>query len=89
MKINKNINTKARIIAIPVFIAKLVAFIGDKIQLILNKKLPINSKLLNKFFQTQEDDISKTVKDLNYKPIYTIDQGIEETIYWLNSSSKS
>lgn len=61
--IAKQLN-KAKPVSIPLFIAKLIALVGD----LIGNKAPINSKKLNKIISDLTFDDSKAVEILNWKP---------------------
>lgn len=61
--IAKQLN-KSKPVSIPLFIAKLIALVGD----LIKNRVPINSKKLNKIISDLTFDDSKAVEVLNWKP---------------------
>jgi len=63
---------------LPLFAGYLIGYIADFLAKLLNKNLPISSIRVKKFISTTQFD--SAVKNTEFKPPYTLQQGLEETL---------
>lgn len=68
---------------IPVFLSKITAVISETISNITGKASVINSDKIKEFSACNWNcDISSLKNDINFKPDYSLEQGLKETIEW-------
>jgi nucleoside-diphosphate-sugar epimerase len=68
---------------IPVVIAKTIAVITETLSRIKGKASVLNLEKIKEFSASNWNcDISSLIKDINFKPDYSLRQGLKETIEW-------
>jgi nucleoside-diphosphate-sugar epimerase len=70
---------------LPLFLAKLGGKLGDFIENVVKISLPINSAKVRKLSGNLTFSNEKAEKFLSYKPIETLEEGIDREIKWIKS----
>tara|TARA_Y100000310_G_scaffold327252_1_gene393308 strand:- start:2476 stop:3480 length:1005 start_codon:yes stop_codon:yes gene_type:complete len=78
-------NPNAKIVVIPYSIASKIGKLGDLVAKKTGKKLVFTTKTLNTTISKTRYDCSKQKEVLGFEPVYSLDQGIQETVAWLKS----
>jgi len=73
--------------SVPVFVAKILCVVLEVInKATKSKKPPILNKFRMKFLDTYLTfDISKAAKEIGYKPLYSFDKALDETVKWFKT----
>jgi nucleoside-diphosphate-sugar epimerase len=68
---------------VPVILAKMIAGISETASRITGKALVLNPEKVKEFSACNWNcDISSLMNDINFKPDYSLEQGLKETIAW-------
>ncbi len=81
----KGLDTSWRPIQIPSVLGKSMGIIGDILERLLHRPMPINSDRVRKLSRPLTFSCSKIQKELGYQPVKSLQDGINDEIRWLRS----
>lgn len=79
------LDTSWRPINIPLSFGKSIGIIGDMLEKLFNRPMPINTDKVRKLSHPLTFSCHKIQKTLGYKPFFSLQEGINDEIRWLNS----
>ncbi|OGS45440.1 MAG: hypothetical protein A2539_09935 [Elusimicrobia bacterium RIFOXYD2_FULL_34_15] len=85
----KILNTSWMPIHLPMFISKLLGSIGDVLEKITKRTMPVNSDRVRKLSTPMTLSCTKAKKILNYKAEKTLEEGMRNEIDWLRNNKNS
>lgn len=81
--VKKILGKKTFRLHLPVTVVKALLFAIEKINRSMNKVPAVSNEKLNELMaENWICDISKAVTELNFKPVYNLEKGLEESIAW-------
>jgi nucleoside-diphosphate-sugar epimerase len=78
--IAKNIQKPCRLLPVPTAILEWGGKLGDQIEKITDRSIPINSNVVQKLSGSLQVDISHLRNTLNWQPPYTLSAGLKQTL---------
>lgn len=68
---------------VPIALVKIIASISENISKITGKASVLNNEKVKEFYACNWNcDISPLISDINFKPKYSLKQGLKETVAW-------
>ncbi len=80
-KISHHLQLPSHLLPIPPNLLRISGKLGDKLEPILKRPLPINSPTIDRLLGSLVVDNSHIRTTLNWQPLYTVDQGLAETLH--------
>ncbi|HIK27230.1 MAG: NAD-dependent epimerase/dehydratase family protein [Oscillatoriaceae bacterium SKW80] len=79
-KIAYHLGRPCNLLPVPPRLLKLAGYLGDTVEHLLNRPIPLNSATIERLLGSLAVDSSYIQTTLNWQPPYSIDQGLEQTL---------
>lgn len=79
-KLAYNLGQPYKVLPVPPSLLKLVGYLGDTVQKLSKRPIPLNTSTIDRLLGSLFVDISHIQTTLNWQPPFTSDQGLEQTL---------